>query len=182
MTTEDPRPLIGEPLALDLINTRWIDADGPQDLLTGVPGLAVWLRSAGLAERCRADAASLRAVRTTRDVLLGATADPAQPSAETVAGLNEVLAHGRVRRELTPGGPREHAETDEPAWLAAWLAAEDYLGLLAEDPTRIHKCANPVCVLRFYDTSQNRRRRWCSMAACGNRAKAARHYARSKAD
>jgi predicted RNA-binding Zn ribbon-like protein len=34
--------------------------------------------------------------------------------------------------------------------------------------------------LYFYDTSPKRSRRWCSMATCGNRAKAARHYARSK--
>jgi predicted RNA-binding Zn ribbon-like protein len=33
----------------------------------------------------------------------------------------------------------------------------------------------------FYDTSRTGRRRWCDMATCGNRAKAARHRARSKA-
>jgi predicted RNA-binding Zn ribbon-like protein len=33
-------------------------------------------------------------------------------------------------------------------------------------------------VLFFYDTSKNGTRRWHSMATCGNRTKAARHYAR----
>lgn len=41
----DPRPLTGEPLAIDLLNTRWIDGDGPHDLLDSVSGLAVWLDS-----------------------------------------------------------------------------------------------------------------------------------------
>ncbi|WP_433023369.1 CGNR zinc finger domain-containing protein [Kribbella sp. CA-294648] len=34
--------------------------------------------------------------------------------------------------------------------------------------------------MHFYDSSRKANRRWCSMAGCGNRAKAARHYARSK--
>jgi hypothetical protein len=50
MTSGDPRPLIGEPLSLDLLNTRWIDADGPRDLLDEPAGLARWLRSAGPAD------------------------------------------------------------------------------------------------------------------------------------
>jgi predicted RNA-binding Zn ribbon-like protein len=30
----------------------------------------------------------------------------------------------------------------------------------------------------FLDTTKNGRRRWCDMATCGNRAKAARHRAK----
>ncbi|MGB9993882.1 CGNR zinc finger domain-containing protein [Streptomyces pseudogriseolus] len=35
-------------------------------------------------------------------------------------------------------------------------------------------------MLRFYDTSKNRRRRCCSMTSCGNRAKTRRHDARTR--
>ena len=35
----------------------------------------------------------------------------------------------------------------------------------------IARCANPNCRLFFYDASRTRRRRWCSMATCGNRHK-----------
>jgi len=56
----------------------------------------------------------------------------------------------------------------------------DYLELIATAPDRIRGCAHDSCVLHFFDTSRNGTRRWCSMAACGNRAKASRHYARSK--
>lgn len=62
----------------------------------------------------------------------------------------------------------------------AWLAARDYLGLLGSAPDRIRKCASQTCVLHFHDTSRNGTRRWCSMAVCGNRAKASRHYARTR--
>lgn len=49
-------------------------------------------------------------------------------------------------------------------------------------PDRVRACAHDACVLRFFDTSRNGTRHWCSMAACGNRAKASRHYARTKTD
>lgn len=71
-------------------------------------------------------------------------------------------------------------EADDPAWRAAWLAADSYLRLLAADPERIRRCANAECILHFFDTSKNGARRWCSMAGCGNRAKAARHYDRAR--
>ncbi len=45
-------------------------------------------------------------------------------------------------------------------------------------PNAIRKCANPECQLYFYDTSRVGKRRWCSMAACGNRAKVAAHMER----
>jgi predicted RNA-binding Zn ribbon-like protein len=48
------------------------------------------------------------------------------------------------------------------------------------DRDRIRACAGHDCVLHFYDASRAGRRQWCSMAGCGNRAKARRHYERSR--
>ncbi|MGW6915527.1 CGNR zinc finger domain-containing protein [Kitasatospora sp. NPDC054939] len=179
----DPRPLIGEPLALDLLNTRW--AGTPlNDLLADPGGYAVWLSSAGLADRCPADAAGLAAVRQAREAVAAAVRELAEqpgPGEAVRAGLDEVLRHGRIRREAGPAGPVDRVEVDGPPWLAAWLAVDDYLDLLRQGAHRIKKCANHACILHFFDTSQNGRRRWCSMATCGNRAKAARHYARARA-
>ncbi|KAB8161317.1 hypothetical protein FH609_027665 [Streptomyces sp. 3MP-14] len=180
MAAEDPRPLVGEPLSLDLLNTRWRLTAITEDLLTDVAGLAVWLRSNGLDERCAADEATLDAVLQAREALAEAVRDPANPSREALARVNAVLDRGRLRRGLTAEGPTEEAEPDSPAWLPAWLAADDYLRLLSIDPGRVRACANEGCLLHFFDASQNRRRRWCSMAVCGNRAKAARHYARAR--
>ena len=85
-----------------------------------------------------------------------------------------------VRLALTSEGPAQLIEIDSPAWYPAWAAAENYLQLLADRPERIRSCANPACVLHFYDVSKNGTRRWCSMLGCGNRAKASRHYARHR--
>ena len=49
------------------------------------------------------------------------------------------------------------------------------------NPERLRVCANDLCRWVFYDESRAGQRRWCDMASCGNRAKAARHRARQKA-
>ena len=46
------------------------------------------------------------------------------------------------------------------------------------DRHRVRECASPTCVLMFLDVSKSGRRRWCDMATCGNRSKAAAHHAR----
>ena len=59
--------------------------------------------------------------------------------------------------------------------------AEGFVRLLTEaDPRRVRTCAAEDCALWFRDTSKNGSRRWCSMARCGNRAKVAAHYRRSR--
>lgn len=176
----DPRPLTGEPLCLDLINTRWIVNGARHDLLDTTGGLAVWLRSAGLDDRAAADRPTLDALAETRDVLLELMERRSSPEATTA--LNRILGRGALHPRLGPGGPESRPRTDDPAWLPSWLAAADYLRLLDESPRRVKRCAHPDCVLYFHDTTKNGTRRWCSMAGCGNRAKAARHYERSKTD
>jgi predicted RNA-binding Zn ribbon-like protein len=170
----DPRPLVGEPLPLDLLNTRWRDADGEHDLLTSTQPLAGWLHGHGF-DDVPADEECLGALRRTRSAIHGVIArdDPAARDE-----LNEVLAHGRLRRTLGPDGPDSVAEVDSPSWLPAWSAAAEYLRLVDEAPERVRRCAHPDCVLHFYDVSRNGTRRWCSMALCGNRTKASRHSAR----
>ncbi|MEW1641711.1 CGNR zinc finger domain-containing protein [Streptomyces sp. NPDC091219] len=171
--TEDPRPLVGEPLALDLLNTWWMRDGVLQDLLALPGGLTVWLRSNGLDERFPADAVTLTHLHGTRAALKLALDDG------RTGDLDAVLGTGRIRPTLTAEGPGELPEFDDPAWGPGWLAARSYLELLSTAPDRIRRCAHEACVLRFFDTSRNGTRRWCSMAACGNRAKASRHYART---
>ncbi len=176
-TTRDPRPLTGEPLALDLLNTRWMREGAVQDLLTGTDGLAVWLDANGLSGGYAPDARTLRHVLQARDALKAAV-DGSRD--EGIRRVDAVLAHGRIRATLTADGPGEVPEFSDPSWGPAWLAARNYLELLTTAPDRIRGCAHEACILHFFDTSRNGTRRWCSMAACGNRAKASRHYARTK--
>ncbi|MFJ6831874.1 CGNR zinc finger domain-containing protein [Streptomyces sp. NPDC091209] len=201
-TSPDPRPLTGEPVSLDLLNTRWIHEGVTRDLLTGTEGLAVWLAGNGL--DFPADDTVLRHTLEAREALRAAIDAPHQQDegegdgrggaadgdravsagprlpADAAARVDAVLAHGRVRLTLTAQGPGGTPEFDDPSWGPAWLAARDYLELLNTAPDRIRRCAHDACVLHFFDTSRNGTRRWCSMAACGNRAKASRHYARTK--
>jgi hypothetical protein len=181
----DPRPLTDEPLGIDLLNTRWIDATGRHDLLDSLDGLAIWLggplvsRALGGAP-VPVDHDTLERLLQARAALDLAIASPRSPDPGAVEALNAVLAHGRTGHLLRPDGPGTFVEVDAPSWLPAWKAAEDYLRLLADRPERIRACGNPECILHFYDVSKNGTRRWCSMAACGNRVKAQRHYARQK--
>jgi hypothetical protein len=47
-------------------------------------------------------------------------------------------------------------------------------------PGRLRPCANQECRLFLIDRSTANRARWCSMAVCGNRMKARRHYQRTR--
>ena len=44
----------------------------------------------------------------------------------------------------------------------------------------VRECENPDCSLWFVDGKRGPRRRWCSMAVCGNRMKIAAHRARQR--
>ena len=58
-------------------------------------------------------------------------------------------------------------------WLLAAIARSG-AELIAEGPgANLRACSNPSCGLFFCDTSRTGRRRWCSMATCGNRHKVA---------
>jgi hypothetical protein len=163
------RPLRGEPLSLDLVNTSWVDGGAPRDLFDEPGGVVQWLAEHGYADR--PSDALVEALGVTRAALR------VQLEQGDAGPLNAVLARGSRTPVLGPDGPGEHVAA-EAHWRPAWDAAVDHLRLLGERPDRIRHCAHPACVLWFYDTSRNGTRRWCSMETCGNRAKAGRHYAR----
>lgn len=168
------RPLTGEPLGVDLLNTVWVERGEERDCLATLSGLRRWLRERKLPagrtdEQVRAALVHTRSV--LREVIDGLAGAEEQ--------LNAVLARGLIVRALDHGQVRERVVLSDEAWRLAWQAADDYVRLRSVGPASIRRCAQPPCVLYFYDPSG--RRRWCSMAGCGNRAKARRHYAREKA-
>jgi predicted RNA-binding Zn ribbon-like protein len=65
-------------------------------------------------------------------------------------------------------------------WLLAAVARSGAEIVAEGARARLRLCANPRCGLYFYDDSRTRRRRWCSMAVCGNRSKVAA-FARKQA-
>ena len=58
-------------------------------------------------------------------------------------------------------------------WLLAAIARSAAEIIVEGAQARLRICANPACGLFFSDKSRTRRRRWCSMAICGNRHKVA---------
>lgn len=98
----DPRPLTGEPVSLDLLNTRWTRDGTRQDLLTGTDGLQIWLKANGLDTRFSADDATLERTLAARDALAALVASPGDKDA--LRRVDEVLDHGRIRATLDAGG------------------------------------------------------------------------------
>ncbi|MFI6925053.1 CGNR zinc finger domain-containing protein [Nonomuraea spiralis] len=167
------RPLRDEPLALDLVDTVWVDQGALLDQFDDLEGVRAWLGDHGLP-----GADDLERVRDrlvlARDALRGLLEGRGHDR------LNAVLDEGATRPRFGDDGPRDTVVVSDPAWEAAWTAAAAVVPLLRERPERLRKCANPSCVLWFLDVSKNGSRRWCSMEVCGNRAKAGRFSRRHK--
>lgn len=161
----DPRPLIGEPLPLDLLNTTWVSEDGPHDLLADEAGVRLWLDSHGF----DGAPAKSRQLREAREAMRAFLLDRA-----AIDELNAVLARGAERPVLSSDGVDREIDS-AAAWQVPWLCATTLVELVDARADRIRECANPECVLWFLDTSRPGTRRWCSMASCGNRDKAIRH-------
>lgn len=105
-----------------------------------------------------------------------------EPLPETALGDVEIAIRASLlEARLSPeaAGLSWRAEPAEPLALPLarlCLAAQDLL--TSEALARVRNCER--CSWLFLDRGRGRGRRWCSMAACGNRAKAARHHARAK--
>lgn len=113
--------------------------------------------------------------------------------------INRLLARDEAYRQIEPraikaqGAPREahdaSALTLKWRQYRRWRTPKDLLLPIAEaigdlicqaDFERVKNCEGPTCTLWFHDISKNHTRRWCSMAVCGNRAKAAAHRGRKR--
>lgn len=182
-------PLLGEPLALDLVNTRMRRDGNEVDLLQTPAALAAWLHaeSTRLAWSGAVDIADLQAVRTLRAalaVLLAARREGTRPPAAALRQLNMALATPMVgTRLLWPAtGPQlaqppARAKRDS---LLRVLAVDALAVLTGPAGGLLRECAHPDCVLQF--VASHPRRRWCSTATCGNRARVARHYQRRQTE
>lgn len=184
-------PLTGEPLALDLVNTRPHATDGPVDLLTTPADLRAWLalqvdrlpeKVWETAELTTADLAAVHAVREHTTAAIACARRSERPPAAALDALNQAQRAAPAIQELTWDGTSIAAirrRTGSPGLqLAAWLA-EAAADLLA-DPAiaRIRQCEAQDCVMLFLPAHP--RRRWCSADRCGNRVRVARYYQRHK--
>jgi predicted RNA-binding Zn ribbon-like protein len=94
--------------------------------------------------------------------------------------LVDAPSRSRVQRTVARFGWQvEESKTSATSILAPvlWSAADLLVG---PQLAKLRECSNDKCLWLFLDDSKNGTRRWCSMQACGNRAKAHRHYLRQK--
>jgi predicted RNA-binding Zn ribbon-like protein len=102
-------------------------------------------------------------------------------SASDLALLSTAFHEASGRARLEQHGRAFRWRLDNDLELIGWKVARDAVLLLESGPLdRVKRCpGNEDCGWVFLDTSKNSSRRWCSMAGCGNRAKARRHARRS---
>ena len=192
--------LTGGDICLDLANTL---SDRPRcrtDRLPDYTALLQWCEQAGVLDPAEVKAlareaerrpeqarAAFRRVIEFRECVyrlfarLAADQAPADADLDELnRGLTRALPRLQVRRRSTglewqwSAGPRD---LDRMLWPVMHAAAQ----LLTQEPKlRVGECDSATCSWLFVDRSRGRRRRWCEMKSCGNRAKARRHYARKK--
>jgi predicted RNA-binding Zn ribbon-like protein len=185
-----PKPVGADPV-LDFVNTRsdWTGRDPARtDWLTSYEAFLIWNSYVGLlpaatvfrlieqasgkpTEAARRLHAALEFRTDLYDVLTG------QATAGSFEGAARVIEKASGRRRLVPSD--DGAVWELPEDLAQPL---DNVALLAGElltsPSLAHvrRCPGESCGWLFLDPRG--RRRWCSMATCGNRAKVRAHAAR----
>ena len=196
--------LTGGQLALDLANSvsrRHIAARRKEHLESYVdvvafarqsgvisPKQAEELRQHALRHREEAQRSFAKAIRLREAIygLFSAIAQHKSILADDLDLINDYAVEALRHRVLTPGnggynwqwvGGANH-RLDRIVWPMAKAAAD----LLTSDELALLRfCEAPDCEWLFMDRSRNRSRRWCDMTSCGNRAKARRHYQRTRA-
>jgi predicted RNA-binding Zn ribbon-like protein len=193
-------PLLANLLCLDLVNTEVIAGGERTDLLRDFGDLMRWAGAAGLVSDSEARAAigawgdtrqgsgALAAARGLRAVLRALAEDLREgraPAAARVTAINDVLTMGVsvLRLERCGDGYETKRRLLEASASSVLVPIAESAAWLIEKGDRrlVRRCENPACILFFYDTTKNKRRRWCAMEGCGSRAKAAAYYLRTRA-
>jgi len=173
--------------AVALVNTRHLRSGQPADLIADPARAAGWLAGRGLVARgtrlSDPETARLVALREAVRGLFAARAGQRIPAAGDVATLNDALAAATVVPSLTWDETGPHHSEQAPAAAGPFTVA---IARLSRDALRVltdpagpepAPCGAHGCVRWFLRT--HAARQWCS-DRCGDRVRAARHYARHR--
>jgi predicted RNA-binding Zn ribbon-like protein len=193
----------GDHPALNFLNTRSRPWGEQIELLASGRSFLDWLVSTDLID----SAERTRLARKFTAKELGETAAQARELREWLRGIVISWADGDDAVALSPGAMKrfntilatdsQHFQlittTDGSApellvrrhWEKAdrllTLPAASAADLLAHgDRDLIRLCDGPHCAIWFYDRTKSHRRRWCSVAVCGNRDKVKNHRVRAQ--
>ncbi|MGH3165049.1 MAG: CGNR zinc finger domain-containing protein, partial [Trebonia sp.] len=189
MTTTQKVPGEDMSCALALVNTRHMRAGHEVDQVSDPASAAGWLAARGLIPpgfpAQPGDAVRLVRLREAIRELFTASASGMRPPERDIATLNDTLAGAWIISSLTwddtgpHRGERLPSETADPVSTAlARIAADGLSVLTAPDGPRPAACQAHGCIRWFLRT--HAARQWCS-TRCGDRVRAARHYARQQA-
>jgi predicted RNA-binding Zn ribbon-like protein len=158
-----------EVLLLAVLNSTPVIDGAPTDSFADEARARAWLAGAG----GTGTSAELRHVLEARDLLQAVVRGqrPAGVLAPVLSGAARVpeVRDGHIAWTLQAPRERDLAIRAVLAWDA----------LAKASPGRLRPCANEECRLFLIDRTKAGTARWCSMAACGNRMKARRHYQRA---
>jgi|SRR5215472_15975628 len=159
-----------EGFLLAVLNSTPVIDGVPVDELADAARARAWLASAGGV----GTEAELRHVLQVRQSLQAVVRgeQPSDVLAQVLRGVTRVpaMTGGQVTWTLSVPQERELAVRAVLTWDA----------LAKRSPGRLRPCANDECRLFLIDHSKANAARWCSMAVCGNRMKARRHYQRTR--
>jgi predicted RNA-binding Zn ribbon-like protein len=146
-----------------------------------VSALKRWAIGAGQAAEAALDEA--KDLRETIYRIFAAIAAGRSVPAADVATLNRWLGASLAHLKAVPAnggfewGWEASADPRRLLWPIVWSAG----GLLVSDEwTEVRECASDRCSWLFVDRSRTKKRRWCSMRTCGNRAKVHRFQQRRR--
>ena len=187
-------------MCLDFVNTLAYRGSSPSESLHTFVDLLKWSSDAGMVPRQLAHqilewsekhpkraADAFNEAIALREVIyrvFHAVASGADPGEEDLDLLNRALGGAPLRTAIrrTAEGFGWQIEESKPSATSILAPVLWSVGDLLVGPqlAKLRECSNDKCLWLFLDDSKNGTRRWCSMQACGNRAKAHRHYLRQK--
>jgi predicted RNA-binding Zn ribbon-like protein len=168
---------LGDHPVLDFLNTTPMIEGQLQDSLQSDADVLKMLRRLGWPTKFKGGGL-LDAARDLREEIRRIVESRKAGKPLALATLNTFLSEARSHLEINSVDTSAYAihriwEQQTPQQTLAPVA-EAAADLLATGDFRlIRRCESESCVLWFYDRTRSHRRRWCSMASCGNRHKVA---------
>jgi predicted RNA-binding Zn ribbon-like protein len=181
---------------LDFLNTAdWHASDRPVERLSSYATFVDWCRQAGLIgaetaasltaggqrRREHAGAVLVEAV-AMREAAFRVLSNRSEDSQEDLAVVNRTLHSRAAACRITLFGRRfwEPVYADDLGAVLGPVSLHLSTVLVGTHLDRVKECEAPGCGWLYLDSSRSGKRRWCSMAECGNRNKVRQHYQRSR--
>lgn len=187
----DGPALIADQIALDLMNTLAMTDSGLVDSFQSDADVLRWLHAQNLVLEGTLPpgkrSSLLTSTRSLRELVRSLVQRRKAGRPVDVKEINGFLAKSVSHLYLEKRGKAgirvmRHYGQATPEQLLAPVAEAAAELLTNGDFDLVRNCEGPLCTLWFYDRTKAHRRRWCSMAVCGNRNKVAVFRQRAQKD